>query len=151
MTPAPVSPQAQMMQFILGTWISKPIYVAAELGIADMLTDGPKSIDELAHMTGTHGPSLYRVMRALASVGIFSETGDGSFALTPMAECLKAGAMRSIALMFNSDWHDKAWEKLLDSVRTGEVAFDKAHGMPIFDWFKQHPKYIKFKTGLEKG
>jgi hypothetical protein len=132
-------PHAQMMQFILGKWISKPIYVAAELGIADMLTDGPKSIDELAHMISTHGPSLYRVMRALASVGIFSETGDRGFALTPMAECLKAGAMRSIALMFNSDWHDRAWENLLYSVRTGEVAFDKAHGMPVFDWFKDHP------------
>ncbi|MBW1690135.1 MAG: hypothetical protein JRI71_06635 [Deltaproteobacteria bacterium] len=134
-----VLPHAQMMQFILGTWISKPIYVAAELGIADMLADGPKGIDELAHMTGTHGPLLYRVMRALASVGIFSETCDRNFELTPMAEFLKDGAMRSIALMFNSVWHDKAWEKLLDSVRTGEVAFDKAHGMPAFDWLKEHP------------
>lgn len=140
MAPKQVPPHAQMMQFILGTWICKPIYVAAEMGIADMLSDGPKSIDELAHLTGTHGPLLYRVMRALASVGIFSETGDRSFALTPMAECLKAGAMRSIALMFNADWHDKAWENLLDSVRTGEVAFVKAHGMPAFDWFKEHPR-----------
>jgi hypothetical protein len=133
-------PHVQMMQFILGTWISKPIYVAAELGIADLLADGPKGIDEIAAMTGTHGPSLYRVMRALAGVGIFSETGDRSFGLTPMAECLKAGAMRSIALMFGSGWHDKAWEYLLYGVRTGEVAFDKAHGMPAFDWFKEHPR-----------
>lgn len=140
MTPTQVPPHAQMMQFILGKWISKPIYVAAELGIADMLSYGPKSIDELAHMSNTHAPLLYRVMRALASVGIFSETGETRFSLTPMAECLKAGAMRSIALMFNSDWHDKAWENLLYSVRTGAVAFDKAHGMPIFDWFRKHPR-----------
>ena len=139
MTPTQVPPHAQMMQFILGKWISKPIYVAVELGIADMVADGPKSIDELAHMSKAHGPSLYRVMRALASVGIFSETGDRSFALTPMAECLKEGALRSIALMFNADWHERAWENLLDSVRTGEVAFVKAHGMPIFDWFREHP------------
>ena len=140
MKPTPVPPQEQMMQFILGKWISKPMYVAAELGIADMLADGPKSIDELAHMSKAHAPSLYRVMRALASVGIFCETGERSFGLTPMAECLKAGAMRSIALMFNSDWHDKAWENLLFSVRTGDVAFDKAHGMPVFDWLKEHPR-----------
>jgi hypothetical protein len=139
MTPTQLPPHAQMMQFILGKWISKPIYVAAELGIADMVADGPKSIDELAHMSKTHAPSLYRVMRALASVGIFSERGERSFALTPMAECLKRGAMRSIALMFNSDWHDRAWGHLLYSVRTGKVAFDKAHGIPIFDWFKEHP------------
>lgn len=140
MTSKQVPPYAQMMQFILGNWISKPIYVAAELGIADMIAYGPKSIDELAHMSKTHAPSLYRVMRALASVGIFSETSEKRFELTPMAECLKTGAMRSIAVMFNSDWHDKAWENLLYSVRTGEVAFDKAHGMPIFDWFRKHPR-----------
>ena len=90
-------------------------------------------------MSKTHAPSLYRVMRALASVGIFSETSERSFSLTPMAECLKRGAMRSIALMFNSDWHDKAWENLLYSVRTGKVAFNKAHGTPIFEWFNEHP------------
>jgi len=136
----PLPPHAQMMQFILGTWISKPIYVAAELGIADMLVDGAKSIDELARTTGTHGPLLYRVMRALASVGIFSEAGDRSFELTPMAECLKDGALRSTALMFNADWHDKAWENLLYSVRTGEVAFEKAHGIPAFDWLEKNPR-----------
>jgi hypothetical protein len=140
MTSKQVPPYAQMMQFILGNWISKPIYVAAELGIADMVADRPKSIDELAHMSKTHGPSLYRVMRALASVGIFLETSERSFELTPMAECLKRGAMRSIAVMFNSDWHDKAWENLLYSVRTGDVAFDKAHGKPVFDWLKEHPR-----------
>ncbi|UCG11654.1 MAG: methyltransferase, partial [Deltaproteobacteria bacterium] len=131
-------PHAQMMHFITSKWISKPIYVVAELGIPDMLSDGPKSVDELAQLSKTHAPSLYRVMRALACLGIFSETNDGRFELTPMAECLKTGAMRSIALMFHSDWHDKAWGNLLQSVRTGEVAFDSVHGMPIFDWFKEN-------------
>jgi hypothetical protein len=131
-------PHAQMMQFIISKWISKPIYVVAELGIPDMLSDGPKSVDELAQLSKTHAPSLYRVMRALACLGIFSETNDGRFELTPMAECLKTGAMRSIALMFHSDWHDKAWGNLLQSVRTGEVAFDSVHGMPIFAWFEEN-------------
>jgi hypothetical protein len=133
-----LKPEDQMMQWIISKWISKPIYVVAELGIPDMLSDGPKSVDELAQMSKTHAPSLYRVMRALASLGIFSQTSDGRFELTPMAECLKAGAMRSIALMFHSDWHDKAWGNLLQSVRTGEVAFDSVHGMPIFDWFEEN-------------
>jgi hypothetical protein len=99
MKPIELPPHAQLMQFILGKWISKPIYVAAELGIADMLTDGPKSVDDLARMSETHAPSLYRLMRALAAVGIFSETNDNCFELTPMAECLKTGVMRPVALM----------------------------------------------------
>ena len=109
MKPNELPSPGQLMKFIVGKWTSKPIYVAAELGIADMLAEGPKSIEELAKASRSHTPSLYRMMRALASVGIFSETEGKRFELTPMAEYLKTGAMRSIALMFNSDWSDKAW------------------------------------------
>ncbi len=130
----------QMMQFITGKWISKPIYVAAKLGIPDMLADGPKSIEDLAQMTSTNASVLYRVMRALSSVGIFNETNDKMFDLTPMAECLKAGALRSAALMFHSPWHENAWNSLLDSVKTGDVAFEKVHGMTITKWLENNPK-----------
>jgi ubiquinone/menaquinone biosynthesis C-methylase UbiE len=143
MKPTELPPHAQLMQFILGKWISKPIYVAAELGIADILADGPKSVEDLACMSDTHPTSLYRLLRALAAVGIFSETNDGCFELTPMAECLKTGIMRSVALMFHSDWHDKAWDNLLYGVKTGEAAFDYAYGMPLFDWFKENPSAAK--------
>ncbi|MCP3954232.1 MAG: methyltransferase [Desulfobacterales bacterium] len=133
-------PPAQLMKFIVGKWISKPVYVAAELGIADMLSEGPKSIEALAQESQSHAPTLYRVMRALASVGIFFEAEDNRFELTPMAECLQTGAMRSIALLFNSDWSDKAWGYFLDSVKTGETAFEKAHGMPVSDWLEVNPQ-----------
>jgi len=133
-------PPAQLTKFIVGKWISKPIYVVAELGIADILAEGSKSIDELAQTSRTHAPSLYRVMRALASVGIFCETEDRRFELTPMAECLQTGAMRSLALMFDSDWSDKAWGCFLDSVRTGNTAFETAHGMPVSDWLEKNPQ-----------
>jgi len=86
---------------------SKPIYVAAELGIADMLAEGSKTIQELAQLSQSHAPFLYRMMRALASVGIFSEVDEKRFELTPMADLLKRGAMRPVALLFNSDWSDK--------------------------------------------
>jgi hypothetical protein len=86
MKPNELPPPAQLMQFIVGKWISKPIYVAAELGIADLLAEGPRSIDDLAQASQSHAPSLYRVMRALASVGIFSEGEGNRFELTPMAE-----------------------------------------------------------------
>lgn len=127
---------AQLMKFIVGKWISKPIYVAAELGIADMLAESPKSIEELAQKSRSHAPFLYRMMRALASVGIFSETEGRLFELTPMAECLKKGAMRSIALLFHSDWNDKAWEYFMDSIKTGGTPFEKAHGKSVSDWLK---------------
>ena len=133
-------PAAQLMKFIVGKWISKPIYVAAELGIADMLAEGSKSIEQLAQASQSHAPSLYRMMRALASVGIFFETEGKRFELTPMAEYLKTGAMRSIALMFNADWSDKAWGYFMDSVKTGDTAFEKAHGMPVSDWLEINPR-----------
>jgi hypothetical protein len=105
-----------------------------------MLDEGPKSIEELAQASQSHAPSLYRVMRALASVGIFFETEAKRFELTSMAEYLKTGAMKSIALMFNSDWSDKAWGYFLDSVKTGATAFEKAHGMPVSDWLEKNPQ-----------
>jgi len=143
MKPNELPPPAQLMKFIVGRWISKPIYVAAELGIADILAEGPKSIEELAQASQSHAPSLYRMMRALASVGIFLETPDKRFELTEMAEYLKTGALRSIALMFNSDWSDQAWGYFLDSVKTGGTAFEKAHGMPVSDWLEKNPQAAK--------
>jgi ubiquinone/menaquinone biosynthesis C-methylase UbiE len=135
-----LSAHAELMKFILGKWISKPIYVAAKLKIADHLSDGPKSIQHLARLVNAHTPSLYRIMRALACVGIFFEGDDGRFELTPMAACLKSDALRPVALMMHSDWHERAWNRLLESVQTGKIAFDAAHGMPIFEWFGRHPK-----------
>ncbi len=133
-------PPAELMKYIVGKWISKPIYVAAELGLADMLVNGPKSIEELAQESRSHAPSLYRIMRALASVGIFFEREDKRFELTPMADCLKSGALRSAAIMFNADWSDKAWGYLMDSVKSGDTAFEKAYGMPVSDWLEKNPR-----------
>ena len=139
MEPKELPPPVQLMNFIVGKWISKPIYAAAELGIADMLTEGPKTVQELAQLSQSHAPSLYRMMRALASVGIFSEVEEKRFELTPMADLLKNGAMRSIALMFNSDWSDKAWGCFMDSIKTGCTAFEKAHGASVSDWLEENP------------
>jgi len=129
----------QMMQFITAKWISKPIYVVTRLGVPDIVGGGPKAVDEIAAECGAYPPHLYRIMRALVAFGIFRETGERTFGPTPMSDCLRAGAMRSIALMFLSEWHDRAWDKLLRSVTTGEVAFEAAHGMPAFDWLEEHP------------
>ena len=132
-------PQVQLMHFILAKWISKPIYVAAEFGIADLLAQGPKSVDELARITGTHRPTLYRVMRALASVGIFSEGENQHFELTPTASLLQSGFLRAAALTFNAEWNDKAWMGLLEGVKKGSTPFQEAYGMPFSDWLERNP------------
>ena len=80
---ADFSPSGAMLRMIAGFRISRAIYVAAKLGVADLLKGGPKSSEELAQLTGTHAPSLYRVMRALASAGVFDQDEQRRFTLTP--------------------------------------------------------------------
>jgi O-methyltransferase domain len=133
------SPEDQMMQWITAKWITKPIYVVAELGIADLMIDGPKSVDDLAKETDTHAPTLFRILRALSSVGVFVETEDRVFGLTPLAGCLCSNALRPIARMFLSGWHDKAWNGLGHTVKTGEPGFDGTFGKPAFEWFEENP------------
>jgi hypothetical protein len=135
-----LSPEDQMMQWITSKWINKPIYVISELGIADLLYDGPLSVDTLAIKTDTHAPTLYRLLRALASVGIFAETESRVFGLTPLARCLLSGAMRPMVRMFLSGWHDKAWDGLKYTVRTGKPGFDHTFGKPSFEWLEENPE-----------
>jgi ubiquinone/menaquinone biosynthesis C-methylase UbiE len=143
---ADVRPPVAMLQMISGFWISRAIYVAAKLGIADHLCDGHRTVDELAAATGTHAPSLYRVLRALASVGIFTEDENRRFALTPLAETLQSDApdsLRAFATVELGEEHYPAWGELLHSVRTGEIAFDRAFGMPVWKFFEQNPENAK--------
>ncbi len=134
------APEDQMMQWITSKWITKPIYVVAELGLADLLRDGPLNVDALAEKTDTHAPTLYRVLRALSSVGIFVETKERMFGLTPLAQCLLSDAMRPIARMFLSGWHNKAWDSLIYTVRSGKPGFDHAFGKQAFEWMEENPE-----------
>src|SRR4030088_3229303 len=97
MTPAP----QLLLQMLTGYWMSQAIYVAAKLGIADLVKGGPQTAAALAEATGTHAPSLYRLLRMLASSGVFAEDGEGRFGLTPLAQCLLdvPGSPRAAALM----------------------------------------------------
>jgi O-methyltransferase domain/Dimerisation domain len=135
-----LAPEDQMMQWITAKWITKPICVILELGIADLLCDGPISVDTLAEETDTHAPTLYRLLRALSSVGIFVETDDRAFGLTPLARCLLSESMRPMARMFLSGWHDKAWNGLDYTVRTGKPGFDHTFGKPAFEWMEENPE-----------
>jgi hypothetical protein len=132
-------PEDQIMQWMTTKWIAKPIHVISELGIADLLADGPKSVESLAKETETHAPTLFRILRALSSVGVFVETEEGMFGLSPLSRCLVSDGLRPIARMFFSEWHDKAWSGLSQTVRTGEPGFDHAFGKPAFEWFEENP------------
>ena len=120
-----------LLQIASGSWIGQAVHVAAKLGIADLLEDGPRSPAALAEATGTHAGALHRLLRALASLGVFAEDADGRFALTPLAEGLRTnapGSLRAYAIMMGEDWHWRAWGELLHSVRTGQSAFDHVFG-----------------------
>jgi SAM-dependent methyltransferase len=140
MTDSQSSPQT-FTQIFAGSWITQGVWVAAELGIADLLINGPLTAEELAAKTQTHGGSLYRVLRALASVGIFAQDPDGRFSLTPHANLLRsdvAESQRSFAIMMGAEFH-KAWGGLLHSVQTGEDGFQNKFGMPFFQYMLKNP------------
>ena len=135
-------PHDQLARLATGYWISQAIYVAAKLGLADLLGGGPQTAEQLADATGSHAPSLYRLLRALASVGVFAVDQERRFALTPLAQCLKSdvpGSQRAMTIMMGEE-HFRAWGELLHSVRTGEPAFEKIYGQGVFEFLAEHPE-----------
>ena len=134
---------AEMLQMIQGFWVSRAIGVVAELGIPDLLKDGPRTSDEVAVAIGGHAPSVYRVLRALASVGVFAEDDRQRFALTPLGDTLRSnvpGSLRLLAAEVLGRNHYAAWEQLLYSVQTGAIAFDHVFGMSRRQYNAEHPK-----------
>lgn len=132
-----------LLHMATGCWVSQALYVAAKLGIADLLHERPQSCASLAEATQMHAGALYRVLRALASVGVFAEHEEGRFSLTPLADLLRTdapGSLRAFAIMLGAPEHWRAWEGVLHSVRTGQPAFDHVFGSPLFQYFSTHPE-----------
>ncbi len=126
---------------VSGYWISQAIYVAAELRIADSLGDSAMTADELAERTGAHPQSLYRLLRALASVGVFVEDAGHRFRRTPLSDCLKSDAANSqlpAVLMMVGQFYD-AWGGLESSIKSGEPAFKLRHAMSFFEHLTANP------------
>ncbi|ACC84614.1 methyltransferase [Nostoc punctiforme] len=138
-----------LKQIIAGAWITQGIYVVAQLGIADLLKDGSKSYDELATKTGVDARSLYRLLRALASVGIFAEGNSGYFELTPVAESLQSDrtdSLRGYAIKSGQAWEWQPWGHLLESIKTGKPVFKNIFGMERFDYLATDPSASKIYT-----
>src|SRR5262249_24754288 len=108
-------PQEAMLGHITGYWVSQMVFVAARLGIADALAKGPKTAEAVAEQVGAQAPHVHRVLRTLASVGVFAETPNGRFRLTPTAATLRSGvsgSLRDFALMMIDDYLWDAWGDL---------------------------------------
>src|SRR3954471_6727171 len=142
-----VSPPAAMMGLITGYWVSQAVGVVALLAVADQLSDGPRQSDELARAVGADPQALYRVLRLLASIGVFSEDSPRSFGLTPLGETLRSdvpGSVRNFAITETAPGHWLPWGRLPESVRTGQPMAREALGMELFDWYAQSPEEAGF-------
>jgi O-methyltransferase domain/Dimerisation domain len=136
------SPQNHLIQMATAHWISRFLYIAAKMNLADHLAERAKTIEELAQSTGAAAPSLYRMMRTLAGLGLFTEDSEHRFALTRLGEPLKTGSpssVRSSVLTLAGEFVRKPLDHLLYSVQTGKTGFEKAFGVPFFDWLASHP------------
>lgn len=146
------SPADIMRRMVLGFRTTCLVYVAAELGLADLLADGPRSSAELTSLAATDVDALHRVLRGLAQVGVFQALGEGRFGLTPLGECLRSdvpGSQRAHARLYGHEAFWGAWGDLLHSVRTGETAFEHAHGHGLFAHLAAEPEYVpRFNAGM---
>lgn len=138
----PTADDMRRLQFMIhGYRLTQALYVAASLGVADLLGDGPKTADELAAATGANSDALHRVLRALASVGVFAETNEGRFTLTPMAALLRQDHPASLRgmILYAGDEPYRAWGALLPGVMTGDNPFEQVFGAQHFQYLAQHP------------
>jgi SAM-dependent methyltransferase len=151
--PCDPSSLTQLFQMIAGFRETQAIYVAAKLGIADLIAQTPKTAAELAQAindelvqaskTKAHAPSLRRLLLMLSSLGIFAEDTDGKFRSTPLGDLLRRDhpqSQQSLAILFGSAFFWKPWGELYETIVSGQPAFDRMYAMPFFDYLSTHPE-----------
>jgi len=133
-------PEAQIAEILLSQLASRLVHLAATLKLPDRLADGSRTAEELAPLTSTHAPALYRVMRTLASLGFFAEDAEHRFALRPLGAILKTGTpSHAAALILGGEIMERSLDQFLYSVQTGNTGFERSFGMPMFDWMAANP------------
>lgn len=134
-------PEAQIAEILISQLAGRLVHLAAVLKLADHLADGPRTAEELAPLTGTHAPTLYRVMRSMASLGCFTEDKEHCFSLLPLGAVLKSGTpSHAAAIVLGGEIVTRGLDEFLYSVQTGKTGFERSFGMPCFDWLASHPE-----------
>lgn len=135
-----------LFELTQGAWITQALYVAVKLGIADTLAGGALTADDVARRVGASPDATFRLMRALASKGVFKLRRDGRFALNAAANALRSdteGSLAPLIAMVGSPPHWQHWSELLHCVQTGQTAVEKLHGATIFEYLDSQPEYAK--------
>ena len=150
--PTALPPAQVVLQMTTGVWTAQALWAAASIGVADHLASGPKTREELASATGTLPGPLYRVLRALACLGVFAEQPDGRFVNTPASETLRSdvpGSVRGYVVFVGQPWHVAAYGELLHSLRTGRPAIERITGKLIWEFFASDPEQARiFNEGM---
>lgn len=135
--------QLQLIQLINGHWVSQAIGAAARLGIADHLADNAQTSEQIGRAVGANEDAVYRLLRALASIGVFQLLEGDRFALTPLGQMLRTnaeGSVRHLAMAVTNHAHWAPWGKLDESIRTGRPSAKAALGMELWEWYQRHPQ-----------
>ncbi|MFG2652901.1 methyltransferase [Streptomyces sp. NPDC048436] len=138
-SPPKPPPSARVLQLATSSWMAAAVSAAAELGVADALAAGPRPVHEIAETVGAHAPTLYRLMRACADIGLFEEREGQVFALTEVGDALRSDSqtsMRNFARWVGLAADRNTWAGLADSVRTGNPAFEQVHGQDVWDYMR---------------
>jgi multifunctional cyclase/dehydratase/O-methyltransferase len=152
--PPGTAPEAWMMQLLSGFMASQYVHAAAKLGLADLLSNGPRSAAELSAACGADEAALVRLLRVLASMGVFAEAGDGRFETTALAAVLRAdhpSALRGIALFYGQEWIWRAYGALEHSLRTGRPAFEHVFGQGFYDHLAGSPEAARVFADAMSG
>src|SRR4051812_38816124 len=149
-TPTPEAVQ-QVFQLMTGHIVASAVNIAAQLGIVDKLANGPRPAADLARESGVNEDALYRMLRALASVGVFTEVSPRTFGLTPAGAALQDGPVRAMALWIAGSFNFHVYANAMHSVKTGESAVPKASGAGIFEVFAKDPELSKIFNDAMTG
>ena len=145
-------PQVQVLQMVMGLWVSQILATAARLGVADHISDGGTASDDIARACDADPDTLYRLLRAAATVGLFVETAPRTFALTPLGECLRSntpGSLRDFVIAETAPGHWLPWGRLHDAVKSGHSVASETLGMDVWEYYaKNHEEGLSFARGM---
>jgi len=141
-----VPPYAAMMEMLMNAWSAQAITAAVDLGIADVLADGPLGAEELAARVNADADALHRLLRVLVGRGIFRQRRDGRYQLNSLADTLRCNAPKSVAglaSLYGSREHREHWSHLAEAIRTGKAVIPALHGAEAFEYLSSQPELSK--------